>query len=49
VSGRSLRMGKSYRALVSNPKFYKVMTRNRETCASVPKDYLSHASQLPAW
>ena len=45
----SLRMGKSYLALVSNPKFYKVMTRNRETCASVPKDYLSHASQLPEW
>ena len=45
----SLRMGKSYEALVSNPKFYKLMTRNRETCSSVPKDYLSHASELPAW
>lgn len=47
-SGR-LRMSRSYETLVSNPKFYKLMTRNRETCSSVPRDYLSSASELPAW
>ncbi len=45
----SIRISKSYEALVSNPKFYKLMSRNRETNASAPKDYLSHASALPAW
>lgn len=44
-----VRLSKSYETLVSNPKFYKMMSRNRETNASVPKDYLSHASALPAW
>lgn len=44
-----LRMGTSYDTLVRNPAFYKMMDRNCETYASKPKDYLSHASGLPAW
>jgi len=44
-----LRMGLSYDWLVRNPKYYKMMDRNCETSASAPKDYLSHASGLPAW
>jgi len=44
-----LRMGMSYDWLVRNPKYYKMMDRNCETFSSVPKDYLSHASGLPAW
>ncbi len=45
----AFRISKSYEALVSNPAFYKLLSRNRESHASVPKDYLSHASALPAW
>ena len=44
-----LRMGLSYDGLVRNPKYYKIMDRNCETRSSVPKDYLSSASGLPAW
>ncbi len=47
--GGKLRMGASYDFLVRNPKYYKLMDRNCETRASAPKDYLSHASGLPAW
>jgi hypothetical protein len=44
-----LRMPKSYDYLVRNPRFYKMLDRNRETDCSIPKDYLSHASGLPAF
>lgn len=44
-----LRLSKSYEVLVTNPKYYKMMDRNCETRSSVPKDYLSSASGLPAW
>jgi hypothetical protein len=47
--GGKLRMGRSYEFFVTNPKYYKLMDRNYETCSSVPKDYLSSASGLPAW
>ncbi len=47
--GGKLRMSKSYEFLVTNPKYYKLMDRNCETRSSVPKDYLSSASGLPAW
>jgi hypothetical protein len=47
--GGKLRMSRSYEALVTNPKYYTLMDRNCETRASVPKDYLSSASSLPAW
>jgi hypothetical protein len=47
--GGKLRMSRSYEALVTNPKYYKLMDRNCETRSSVPKDYLSSASGLPAW
>jgi hypothetical protein len=44
-----LRMSLSYEFLVTSPKYYKLMDRNCETRSSVPKDYLSSASGLPAW
>ena len=47
--GGKLRMPKSYDYLVRNPKYYKLMDRNRETDCSIPRDYLSHASGLPAF
>jgi hypothetical protein len=47
--GGKLRMPKSYDYLVRNPRFYKLMDRNCETDCSVPKDYLSHTSALPAF
>jgi hypothetical protein len=46
--GGKLRLSKSYEALATNPKYYKLMDRNCETRASVPQDYLSAASGLPA-
>lgn len=47
--GGKVRMPKSYDYLVRNPKYYKLMDRNEETDCSEPKDYLSHASELPAF
>ena len=44
-----VRMSLSYEAFVTNPKYYKMLDRNRETDRSTPGDYLSPASGLPAW
>jgi len=47
--GGNVRMSRSYEALVTNPKYYKMLDRNNETDRTTPGDYLSPASGLPAW